>query len=76
MLCQILRIYGLTVVGIVGSQSKVRSCKARNLEPGHIDVSAPGLSQCGPCCLSQANIVIDKSHEDWVVALDLQCFNG
>ena len=28
MLCQLLRIYGLRVVGVVGSQSKVSSCKA------------------------------------------------
>ena len=27
MLCQLLRIYGLRVVGVVGSQSKVSSCK-------------------------------------------------
>eukprot|EP00913_Durusdinium_trenchii_P021462 g20170.t1 len=50
MLCQILRIYGLTVVGIVGSQSKVRSCKA--------------------------NIVIDKSHEDWAKAARKHAPNG
>eukprot|EP00434_Breviolum_minutum_P008802 symbB.v1.2.007761.t1/scaffold480.1/size253386/23 len=42
MLCQLLRIYGLRVVGVVGSQSKVSSCKA--------------------------DVVIDKSSEDWVKA--------
>eukprot|EP00435_Cladocopium_sp_Y103_P053920 s344_g17.t1 len=42
MLCQLLRLYGLRVVGVVGSQSKVRCCKA--------------------------DVVIDKSSEDWVKA--------
>ncbi|CAL1160478.1 unnamed protein product [Cladocopium goreaui] len=42
MLCQLLRLYGLRVVGVVGSQSKVRSCKA--------------------------DVVIDKSSEDWAKA--------
>lgn len=42
LLCQILRICGLRVVGVVGQPSKVKSCKA--------------------------DVVIDKSSDDWVKA--------
>ncbi|CAE7272630.1 unnamed protein product [Symbiodinium sp. CCMP2592] len=43
MLCQILRICGLRVIGVVGQPSKVKSCKA--------------------------DVVIDKSSDDWVLRL-------
>eukprot|EP00438_Fugacium_kawagutii_P025370 Skav236532 [mRNA] locus=scaffold78:1094282:1122857:- [translate_table: standard] len=61
MLCQLLRIYGLRVVGVVGSRSKVSSCKARK--------------KIG-CAASQADVVIDKSSEDWVRAAQKHAPDG
>jgi len=42
LLCQVLRLRGMRVIGVVGSPSKISSCKA--------------------------DIVIDKSTEDWCIA--------
>ena len=56
---QVLRICGLRVIGVVGQPSKVKSCKAS----GRADTSEVAAWR------RQADVVIDKSSDDWALRL-------